>query len=59
MITWLLAGLILLGTGIVIFKKIKKLKSGDFSCEGCKGTCSGCSMNATKEMKNKKDEIKE
>lgn len=44
MITWILAALILGAAGYVIFKKVKKLKAGDFSCEGCKGGagCSGC-----------------
>ncbi|MBU4440123.1 MAG: FeoB-associated Cys-rich membrane protein [Acetobacterium sp.] len=44
MITWILAALILGAAGYIIFKKVKKMKSGDFSCEGCKGGegCSGC-----------------
>ncbi|KNZ42905.1 FeoB-associated Cys-rich membrane protein [Acetobacterium bakii] len=45
MITWILAGLIIGAAAYIIYKKIKKIKSGDFSCEGCKGSgsCSGCS----------------
>lgn len=44
MITWILAALILGAAAYIIFKKIKKMKSGDFSCEGCKGSdnCPGC-----------------
>lgn len=43
MITWILAGLIIGAAAYVIYKKIKKIKSGDFSCEGCKGgSCSSC-----------------
>lgn len=44
MITWILAGLIIGAAFYVIYKKIRKIKSGDFSCEGCKdgGSCSGC-----------------
>lgn len=47
MITWVLAALILGAAGYIIFKKVKKLKAGDFSCEGCKGgsqcaSCHGC-----------------
>ncbi|MGV8905981.1 MAG: hypothetical protein ACOH15_05235 [Acetobacterium sp.] len=44
MITWILAGLIIGAAAYIIYKKIKKIKSGDFSCEGCNGGegCSGC-----------------
>ena len=44
MITWILAALILGAAGYIIFKKIKKMKAGDFSCEGCKGgsSCASC-----------------
>lgn len=43
MITWILAGLIIGAAGYILFKKVVKMKSGDFSCEGCKGgSCSGC-----------------
>lgn len=35
MITWILAALILGAAGYIIFKKAKKMKAGDFSCEGC------------------------
>lgn len=47
MITWILAALILGAAGYVIFKKVKKMKAGDFSCEGCKGGpgCPGCHIN--------------
>lgn len=48
MITWILAALILGAAGYVIFKKVKKMKAGDFSCEGCKGGagCAGCHIKA-------------
>jgi len=48
MITWILAGLIIGAAAYIIYKKIKKIKSGDFSCEGCKGgeSCSGCKTEA-------------
>ena len=48
MVTWILAGLIIGATAYIIYKKIKKLKSGDFSCEGCEGgkSCSGCKTDA-------------
>lgn len=47
MITWILAALILGAAGYVIFKKVRKMKSGDFSCEGCKGgdNCPGCHVS--------------
>ncbi|MDD3305615.1 MAG: FeoB-associated Cys-rich membrane protein [Acetobacterium sp.] len=47
MITWILAALILGAAGYIIFKKVKKMKSGDFSCEGCKGSdsCPGCHLS--------------
>jgi len=47
MITWILAALILGAAGYIIFKKAKKMKSGDFSCEGCKGGdgCPGCHIS--------------
>lgn len=49
MITWILAGLIIGAAGYILFKKIKKMKSGDFSCEGCKGgSCSGCKTGREK-----------
>jgi hypothetical protein len=43
MITWILAAVILGAAGYIFYKKGKKMKAGDFSCEGCKGGgCSGC-----------------
>lgn len=55
MITWILAGLIIGATGYILFKKVMKLKSGDFSCEGCKGgSCSGCKTGAELPKKDDK-----
>jgi len=47
-ITWILAALILGAAGYIIFKKVKKMKAGDFSCEGCKGGdgCPGCHLKS-------------
>lgn len=47
MITWILAALIIGAAGYIIYKKVKKMKSGDFSCEGCKGGpgCPGCHIS--------------
>jgi hypothetical protein len=56
MITWILAALIIGAASYVIFKKIRKMKSGDFTCEGCKGgSCSGCKTGAEDLQKNNKE----
>ncbi|MGL4606380.1 MAG: FeoB-associated Cys-rich membrane protein [Eubacteriaceae bacterium] len=53
MITWILGALIIGAACYIIIKKLKKMKSGDFSCEGCKGgTCQGCHQNETKKDKS-------
>ena len=56
MITWFLAGLILGAAGYIIFKKVRKMKAGDFSCEGCKGGdgCSGCHVKTESLKEDKK-----
>lgn len=43
MATFIIAALILGAAGYIIYKKVVKIKSGDFSCEGCKGEGPGCS----------------
>ncbi|MBC3888662.1 FeoB-associated Cys-rich membrane protein [Acetobacterium paludosum] len=54
MVTWILAALILGAAGYIIFKKVKKMKSGDFSCEGCKGgSCPGCKTGTDSSEKDK------
>ncbi|MBC3797100.1 FeoB-associated Cys-rich membrane protein [Acetobacterium tundrae] len=54
MVTWILAALILGAAGYIIFKKVKKMKSGDFSCEGCKGgSCPGCKTGTESSEKDK------
>lgn len=53
MINWILGGLIIGAAAYIILKKIKKMKSGDFTCEGCKGgTCKGC-QSESNEKKEK------
>lgn len=52
MVTWILAALILGAAGYIIYKKAKKMKSGDFSCEGCKGKkCPGCQAPVKEDKK--------
>ncbi len=43
MATLIIAAVILGATAYIIYKKVMKIKRGDFSCEGCKGERSGCS----------------
>lgn len=53
MVTWILAALIIGAAGYVIFKKVRKMKSGDFTCEGCKGgSCPGCTTGAEDPQEN-------
>lgn len=44
MATFIIAGLILGAAAYIIYKKVMKMKRGDFTCEGCKGgsACSNC-----------------
>lgn len=43
MATLIIAALVIGAAGYIIYKKVIKIKDGDFSCEGCKGGKPGCS----------------
>lgn len=48
MATLIIGAIILGATGYIIYKKVMKIKRGDFSCEGCKGdrpSCSNCPLH--------------
>lgn len=59
MATLIIAALILGAAGYIIYKKVMKMKSGDFTCEGCKGGRAGCSScPAHRELEQEKKEEK-
>lgn len=62
MATLIIAVLILGAAGYIVYKKVMKMKSGDFTCEGCKGGRAGCSScsscPAHRELEQEKKEEK-